>query len=296
MKSKFSFLVIILGLFGSQGHAMAMDCPGSLKPRLPVLTLNAEVIVRQGEKHSFGTVLKRGENFPVLKDGTHIFILDQDQNLVVAERYPDLDELNPVVTHRSLYRKLEESLGAEPKLIALGEIQVELGMISFVSNNAGTAFLPNEYLSEMVAVLKERGLPISEKTQITPFDQVRSGHDPEHEVARYRIQVEKDPKLKAMSQKLMEIRSQVYQRFPSPEKPGTVDWKAFLFSSSGPENKFHFSEMNEPERFIFGGFDWLENMNDRYRVLPLLVERMGYEKLEYMINNLLRLEGIFISH
>jgi hypothetical protein len=294
MSYRFLIAIMIFGFQAATAFATGpLDCPGSLKPRLPTLTLNPDVIIREGEKYSFGSILKRGEKFPNLKNGTHVFILDQDQNLVFAERYPDFDEMNPVVTHRSLYRKLEETLGQTPKLIGLGEIQVDHGVISFVSNKAGTAFLPDEYLPELVEVLKERGLPVIPETNAIPYKMVKSGHQAEHVVAAYRNQVERDPVLRELQQKLNVFRAEAYKRFPSSEIPGTVNWRSFLESPSGPENHFKLQTMGEPERMLFVVFSWLENMNDRYRTIPRLAEMMSKEDLVEIITSFQRFEGVF---
>ena len=291
MNTKQLFLWIALGLSTLSSQASGLDCPGSLKPRLPVLTLHPEVILREGEKHAFGTILKRGESFPRLKDGPHVFILDQNQNLVLAERFPDFDEVNPVVTHRSLLRMLESSLGTEARLIALGEIHVNHGLITSVNNKAGTAFLPNEYLPEMVEVLRERGLPILPETRIVPFNEVKSGHDSEHIAAGFRNQVERDPQMRALNQKLTEFRARVFKRFPSSDGAGLVDWKAFLTSPAGPKDHFDLFTIREHQRMFFVAFNWIESMNDRYRTLPRLKELMTGEELEDLIHHLDRFEG-----
>jgi hypothetical protein len=295
MKALAMFGFIILCLLSSPGQGMALDCPESLKPRLPTLTLNANVVIREGEKHSFGKILKRGESFPRLSDGPHVFILDQNQNLVFSERFPDFDEVAPVVTHRSLYRKLEEYLGAEPKLIALGEIHFDNGVISSVNNKAGTAFLPNEYLPEMAAVLKERGLPITPETPIVPFDKVKPEHDTEHQIAAFRVKIERDPRLKALNEKLLGFRREAQMRFPRQDSPGLVRWEAFLESRTGPENGFSFSTMADNERIFLGCFSLMESINDRYRVIPVLNERLTPEELDHLISNLYRFEGSFLK-
>jgi hypothetical protein len=296
MSYRFLIAIMIFGFQAATAFATGpLDCPGSLKPRLPTLTLNPDVIIREGEKYSFGSILKRGEKFPNLKNGTHVFILDQDQNLVFAERYPDFDEMNPVVTHRSLYRKLEETLGQTPKLIGLGEIQVDHGVISFVSNKAGTAFLPDEYLPELVEVLKERGLPVIPETKAIPYKMVKSGHQAEQAVAAYRIQVDRDPVFRELQEKITVFRAEAFKRFPSKEIPGTVDWRSFFESSSGPENRFTFQTMGEPERMFFVAFSWLENMNDRYRTIPELASMMSKEDLVKIITDFQRFEGVFYN-
>jgi hypothetical protein len=291
MNTKLIFFSILLGLAALNSHATQLDCPGSLKPRLPTLTLNPEVILREGEKHAFGTILKRGEPFPKLKDGPHVFILDQNQNLVLAERFPDFDEVNPVVTHRSLLRMLESSLGTEARLIALGEIHVNHGLITSVNNKAGTAFLPNEYLPEMVEVLRERGLAILPETRIVPFNEVKPGHDSEHLAAGFRNQVERDPQMKALNQKLTEFRARAFERFPSREGAGLVDWRAFLTSPAGPKDHYDLFTIREHQRMFFVAFNWMESMNDRYRTLPRLKELMTGEELEDLIHHLDRFEG-----
>ncbi|MBU6153024.1 MAG: hypothetical protein KGP28_01870 [Bdellovibrionales bacterium] len=294
MKARIRSVFFILCMFSSSGQAMELDCPESLKPRLPTLTLNQNVVIREGEKHSFGRILKRGENFPNLNDGPYVFILDRDQNLVFSERFPDFDEVAPVVTHRSLYRKLEEHLGTEPTLIALGEIHFDNGVISSVNNKAGTAFLPNEYLPELAAVLKERGLPITPETPIVPFDKVRPEHDTEHQIAAFRSKIERDPRLKALNEKLLDFRREAQKRFPRQDSPGMVHWEAFLESQTGPNNRFAFSSMADHERIFLGCFSLMETMNSRYRVIPTLNERLTPEELDYLISNLYRFEGSFL--
>ncbi len=288
---------VLLGLLigiaqTSPCHASA-DCPGSLKPRLPVLELNSRVVVREGEKQIFGNILAKGENFPHLADGSHVFILEQGGTLAHSERYPDFDPVSPVVTHRSLYRKMTESLGFEPKLIALGEIHVNHGLITSVNNKAGTAFLPDEYLPEMVEVLRERGLPILPETKVVSFQNVKSGHDSEIDAAMYRNRIENTPELKELYQKMTEFRAKTFKRFPSSEGPGLVDWKAFLTSTSGPEDHYSLFTITEPQRVFYVAFSWMENMNDRYRVIPRIGEMLSIPTLKELINHLDRYEGSF---
>ena len=284
---------LLIGIAQTSPSYASEDCLGSLKPRLPVLEMNSAVVVREGEKQIFGNILAKGENFPHLADGSHVFILEQGGTLAYSERYPDFDPVSPVVTHRSLYHKMSESLGYEPKLIALGEIHVNHGLITSVNNKAGTAFLPNEYLPEMVEVLRERGLPILPETQVIPFQNVKSGHDSEIDAALYRNQIENDPQMKELYQKMMDFRAKTFKRFPSSEGPGLVDWKAFLLSTAGPEDHYSLLNVSENERIFYVAFGWMEHMNDRYRVIPRIAKMLSVSKLEEIINHLDRYEGSF---
>jgi len=284
------FASIFLILTPARGSDQKI-CLQSLKPRLPALTLNSEITIRSGEKASSGRLLARGEKFPDLGDGAHVFIVDQDQNLVYSHRYPDLNQNEPLVTHRSLYQFLKNSTGKEPVLIALGEIHVDNGVISSINNKAGTAFLSNEYLPELAALLKERGLPLTPETPVVPFNEVRTGHDSELEAAAFRLQVESDPLLKALNEKLLKLRRDAQPRFPKAGAPGMVDWSAFFMSDSGPLDRITLKTIKSTEYQLLGALSWMESMNDRYRILPILSTRMTLDELQHLMDHLYRLEG-----
>lgn len=287
-------LILFISLLANTQAFASDDCLDSLKPKLPGLELNSNVIAREYEKRSYGTILLPKASFPTLQDGPYVFILDQNGHLAFSKRFPDLDPDAPVVTHRSLYTHLSETLGKTPTLVALGEIHVDHGVISQINNKAGTAFLPNEHLQSLAEILKARGLPITEETPIVPYDSVRPGHDSEFQAATHRIKMETTPRLRRLNRVLLEFRREVYKRFPKAGSPGMVDWMEFLSSPSGPINHYSLRTMTENQRHLLYCFTWLESPNDRYRVVQTLDQAMPENELDEIMSNLHLYEGVFL--
>ncbi len=260
---------------------------------LSVLTLNQNVQLKAGEKPIYGTVLKKGTQIPKLtENGTYVFLIDQDENIVISHRYPDLDEVTPVVTHRSLLNQLRKTTKKEPKLLALGEINIDHGHVSSINNKAGTAYMNNSDLPHVAKFLKQAGLPIEKNTSLQLFNEVQKGHDAEHVAAAFRIQTLKDPHLRALNIKLTEFRRKMQLRFPDKE-PGMVDWTAFTQSTAHVSHGLSVETLSTNEYKMMPVFGWMENYNDRYRVLPILKQGLSNQELDQLIEELPRFEGLF---
>jgi hypothetical protein len=288
---RFFFIGFLALQLSGLAHGSEPCDPHSL---LSVLDLNSDLKIKEGEKSVYGHILKKGEKVGDLKDGTHIYLIDADHHVMIEPRFPDLDEAHPIVTHRSLLNRLRETLKKEPKLVALGEIDIDHGLVSSINNHAGTAFMSEEELPAAAKVLKNSGLKVTSETQLLSFKMVKNGHDPEHIAAAFRIEVLKDPKLSALQNRLLDFRKKVFARFPSKKEYGKVDWVSFLQSKIGPADHLNVTDKNELNQSVLTFLGWIENPNDRYRVLPTLrMKQYSIEELETLFTNLERFEGFF---
>lgn len=287
-------VLLILSHLWSEVAVASRPC--DIRKKLGEIALNPEVKLKPGEKTSYGIILPPGAKIPKLQDGTHVFVIESDGSILISPRYPDLDEVAPVVTHRSLLNHFREVRGRAPGISGIGEINVDHGMISSINNKAGTAFMSEEKLPLVADYLKKAGLPVTRDTPLIPYQSVASGHDAEHVAAAFRIETLKDPVLSRINEKLLRFRKEIQSRFPSKEYPGQVDWMAFLKSPARKTGPMGLDELTAPQMRAMSSLSWMESFNDRYRLLPLLRKEMSDRELEEVIEVLPRLEGIFNRH
>ena len=293
MRTSFGILLILILLWRGAADASR---PCDLRKKLGDIALNQNVKLKPGEKESYGMILSPGKKIPHLQDGTHVFVIESDGSILISPRYPDLDEVAPVVTHRSLLNRFREIRGREPGISGIGEINVDHGMISSINNKAGTAFMSEDQLPLVADYLKKCGLPVTRETPLIPYQSVASGHDAEHVLAAFRIQTLKDPVLSRINEKLLRFRKETQIRFPSKEFPGQVDWMAFLKSPARKTPPIGLDELTTHQMRAMSSLSWMESFSDRYRMLPILRKEMTDRELEEVIEGLPRLEGVFDHH
>lgn len=168
-----------------------------------------------------------------------------------------------LVIHDSLFEAAKTALGAEPEVIAAGQVSIINGLVPRIDNRSRTRPGGPERIELAETPLKQMGLNVQEGTRRLNFSGVPEiidglvnkeypdydHHTGAEELANLRSRIERDPRWQAAENHIRAWHAKVYQTRPDlrhPSIPGYLDLKKmFGFDSA------KYTQLPEATRYAF---------------------------------------------
>jgi len=212
-------------LCGLVGKAVDLPDPLPLTPR--------EKEYSNALEHG-GIVLSGKQPLPsqLLEDGRYVYLVATYKGKeFVAWGLSAQGEITPeknLLTHTSLFNQLTRELGAEPEIVAAGQALILNGKVGILDNKSGTRRGGPEHLAYAAKKLAQHGLAVTPATQKKDYSKsgVAGAHAKAAQLARMRVQVDKDPALKNLREAMNAMHTSLFRQAPaleSPERPGHLN-------------------------------------------------------------------------
>ncbi|MBL6991275.1 MAG: hypothetical protein ISR65_15935 [Bacteriovoracaceae bacterium] len=160
----------------------------------PRIRINARPI-KDVELVATGTVFPENKKIDQMLAGTWIYLIDQDKNIVMAPRIPQLlftsdnaSQLTPpfIATHRALFQKLLDYRWQQgtivPLIFSAGEIRVVRGnKVQIINNRSGSYPGNHEHLQFAIKQFKKKGMDMNGALE---YDFSMASVDPHVEVIK----------------------------------------------------------------------------------------------------------------
>jgi hypothetical protein len=192
------------------------------------IPVNQEVQRISGEYYKAGNFFNFEMDFPELEEGKTIYIVYLYQGnfrLIYSPEIPDktlspdADEI--LVTHRSLFSKLQESF--YDAIVCAGEINIVNGRINEVNNRSNTFRGQKKHLDTGLMFFRTAGFEIEGRTKLVDFSDEANHVGLPHTTSLERAKIFLEVKGLKSYNRYVEAYRLLYENYPDPNSLGYVD-------------------------------------------------------------------------